>query len=291
MKSQFEKAVVFRELHRRRSVFVTPNPWSAGTAILLEQLGFPALATTGAGFAFSCGQPDNSVGRERMMNHLREIVAATDLPVSADLENGFGDTPEEVARTVLLAAETGVVGGSIEDSTGKPGSPLYPISLAVERIHAAVEAASTLPFPFTLTARAENYFVCSEPDLEDTLCRLNAYQEAGADVLFAPGMTRREEIETLVAAVTRPVNVMMGFPRPEFGLAELDAMGVQRVSVGGSLARAAIGAFISAAQEIHDAGMFGYADSAAEGRDLNRRFALRKTDVGLGEGRCDDTKG
>ena len=282
MKSQFEKAVMFRELHRRRNVFVTPNPWNAGTAILLEQLGFPALATTGAGFAFSCGQPDNSVGRQRMMVHLREIVAATDLPVSADLENGFGDTPEEVARTILLAAETGVVGGSIEDSPGQPGSPLYPISLAVERIHAAVEAARSLPFPFTLTARAENYYVCSKPDLTDTLRRLNAYQEAGADVLFAPGMTRKEEIETLVAAVRQPVNVMMGFPRPGFGLAELNAMGVQRVSVGGSLARAAIGAFLRAAQEIRSAGIFDYADAAAEGRELNRRFALQKTDASTG---------
>jgi 2-methylisocitrate lyase-like PEP mutase family enzyme len=276
MKSQYEKAAEFRRMHAQPGLFVTPNPWDAGTAVLLEQLGFPAQATTGAGFAFSCGLPDNHVGRERMLGHLREIVGATRLPVSADLENGFGDSPETVAETIRLAAETGVVGGSIEDSTGRPEAPLYPLSQAVERIHAAVEAARALPFPFTLTARAENFFACREPDLDDTLRRLQAYEAAGADVLFAPGLTRLSDIADVVKAVQRPINVMMGFPNPGFGLAELAEIGVRRVSIGGSLARAAFGAFLQAATEIRERGTFGYGEAAIPNREINQRFVGRR---------------
>lgn len=273
MKSQFEKAVEFREMHAKKGLFVTPNPWDCGTAVLLEHLGFPGLATTGAGYAFSLGRPDNTVGQARMMGHLREITAATNLPVSADLENGFGDSPETVAKTILLAAEAGAVGGSIEDATGRPEAPLYSLNQAVERIHAAVEAARSLPFPFTLTARAENFFVHPSPDLDDTLRRLAAYEAAGANVLFAPGMARKADIAEVVKAVSCPINVMMGFPNPEFGLAELAAIGVRRVSVGGSLARAAMAAFLGAAKEIRDAGTFAYADAAIGTREINQLFS------------------
>lgn len=273
MKSQHEKAVQFRELHAGPGIFVTPNPWDAGSAVLLEQLGFPALATTSAGYAFSCGLPDGRVGRDRMMRHLKEIAGATSLPVSADLENGFGDEPDEVARTLLLAASTGIVGGSIEDATGRPEQPLYPLGQAVERIHAAVEAARSLPFPFTLTARAENFLVCEKPDLDDVLRRLDAYAAAGADVLFAPGLTNKANLSSLVRSVDRPVNVMMGAPGSGLRIADLAQVGVRRVSTGGSLARAAIGAFLQAARDIRDAGTFGYADSAVGSKEINGYFS------------------
>lgn len=271
LQSRSGKAEAFRALHTLAKGFIIPNPWDAGTARLLAQLGFKALATTSAGFSFSRGRPDNSVPREPLLAHLGEIVAATDLPVSADLENGFGDAPEEVARTIALAAEAGVVGGSIEDSTGRPGDPLYARAFAAQRIRAAVQAARSLPFPFTLTARAENYFI-GQPDLADTIGRLQAYQEAGADVLYAPGLTRREDIATLLREVDRPLNVLIGFSGMSLGANELADMGVQRVSVGGSLARAAFGAFIRAATELRQHGTAHYAQEAVSGRQLNQLF-------------------
>src|SRR5579863_7605349 len=202
--SQNEKARAFRAYHEAPGAFIIPNPWDIGTARLLAQAGFKALATSSAGYAFSRGLPDSAVGREQMLVHLAEIAGATDLPVSADLENGFGDAPEDCAETIRLAAQAGVVGGSIEDATTRADDPIYAHEAAAERVRAAVEAARALPFPFTLTARCENY-LWGRPDLGDTIRRLQAYQEAGADVLYAPGLKTREDIATLVRSVDRPV--------------------------------------------------------------------------------------
>lgn len=227
MRTQSEKAIAFRALHERDHAFIIPNPWDIGTARLLAHLGFEALATTSAGYAFSIGQRDNTIGRDKMMAHAQTIASATDLPVSGDLENGFGDDPRTVAETIHLAGAAGLAGASIEDSTTRPDHPLYELELAVERIRAAVEAARSLPYPFTLTARAENYLV-GRPDLEDTIQRLQAYQEAGADVLYAPGLVSREDITAVVGSVDRPVNVVMGFQGAQLSLAELSEIGVKR---------------------------------------------------------------
>lgn len=271
MRTQAEKAMVFRELHERAGAFIIPNPWDIGTARLLAQLGFEALATTSAGFAFSMGQRDNSVDRGAMMEHVHAIVSATGLPVSADLENGFGDKPETVAETFQLAAATGLVGGSIEDATGRPGEPLYQLSLAVERVHAAVEAVRSLPFHFTVTARAENYLV-GRPDLKDVIKRLQAYQEAGADVLYAPGLTSKDDIAAVVGSVDRPVNVVMGLQGAQLSLAELAEIGVKRVSVGSALSRAALGAFLGAAREMREHGTFSFSAEAVSYRDISAMF-------------------
>jgi 2-methylisocitrate lyase-like PEP mutase family enzyme len=268
---QGTKARAFRALHERRHAFIIPNPWDTGTARLLAQLGFEALATTSAGFAFSLGQADNTVSRLQMMEHLETIVAATPLPVSADLENGFGDSPDDVADTIRLAAAAGVVGGSIEDATARPKDPIYALDLATERVRAAVAGARALPFPFTLTARCENFLV-GRPDLADTIRRLQAYQEAGADVLYAPGLTTRQEIATVVRSVDRPVNVVMGLKGVQLALAELNALGVGRVSVGSALARVALGVFHRAATEMRERGTFDFAAGAISTRDLCDRF-------------------
>src|SRR6201996_3605121 len=255
------KAEAFRALHQRSRIFVVPNPWDAGSAGLLTHLGFEALATTSAGLAFSLGKPDglSMVTREETLANARTIVAATDLPVTADLENGYGDAPEECAKTIRLAADAGLVGGSIEDATGNPADPIYPLELAVERVKAAVAAARGLEVPFTLTARAEN-LIYGRPDLKDTIRRLEAFAAAGADVLFAPGLTTREEITAVVRAVApKPVNVLMGLSKGSFTLDELADLGVRRVSLGSSLARAAYGAFFRAAEEIHGKGSFTFA--------------------------------
>lgn len=271
MRSQVEKARAFQARHKQGSAFIIPNPWDIGTAQLLTLLGFEALATTSAAFALSRGQPDNSMGRDQTMAHLTDIASATTLPVSADLENGFGNTPDVVAETIRLAAATGIVGGSIEDSTNQHDDPIYAHDLAVERIRAASEAARALPFPFTLTARSENYFV-GRPNLKDTIKRLQAYQEAGADVLFAPGLESKDDIAAVVGSVDRPVNVMMGFKGSQLSLKELSDIGVKRVSVGGSLALAALGAFLRAGQELRDHGTFTYVDTAAIVREMNKLF-------------------
>jgi 2-methylisocitrate lyase-like PEP mutase family enzyme len=271
MVTQTSKGLAFEELHRREGAFILPNPWDIGTARLLAQLGFEALATTSAGFAFSLGQQDNTIDRTTMIDHIAQIVAATDLPVSADLENGFGDSPETVAETIRLAAQAGLVGGSIEDMTTNREHPIYEREHAVERIRAAAEVVRSLPFRFILTARAENYLV-GRPDLNDTIARLQAYQEAGADVLYAPGLTRREDIVAVVSSVDHPVNVVMGLQGVQLSLAELAEIGVKRISVGSALSRAALGAFLRAAREMASQGTFTFADEAVSFREISALF-------------------
>src|SRR6202167_5000596 len=224
MLTQAEKGLAFSALHKRESAFIIPNPWDAGTARLLAHLGFEALATTSAGYAFSAGQPDNTISRDEMIEHVSTMASATNLPVSADLENGFGDAPEVVAETIRIAAASGVVGGSIEDATGRTDHPIYQLDEAIERVRAAVVAARTLPFPFIVTARAENY-LHGRPDLKDTIKRLQAYQDAGADVLYAPGLATRDDIAAVVSSVDRPVNVVMGLRGVQLSLSELSAIG------------------------------------------------------------------
>ena len=270
MKTQTEKGTIFRALHEHAHTFVIPNPWDAGTARLLAHLGFKALATTSAGHAFSLGQQDNTIGREETMAHCADIVAATDLPVSADLGNGFGDAPEIVAETIRLAAAAGLVGCSIEDASYQPANPIYPIELAIERIQAAAEAVRKFNFPFMLTARAENYLV-GRYDLDDTIKRLQAYQEAGADVLYAPSLTSREEIATVINSVDRPVNVLMGAPGAS-SVAELSALRSKRISTGSALSRAAYGALIRAAEEISQHGTFTFTKEAVSFRDISTMF-------------------
>jgi 2-methylisocitrate lyase-like PEP mutase family enzyme len=271
MRTQEEKGSAFRELHQRDTAFIIPNPWDVGTARLLAHLGFEALATTSAGYAFSVGQRDNTIGRDEMMTHVSAIVSATDLPVSADLENGFGDDPDTVAETIRLAAATGLVGASIEDATARPEDPIYDHELAVERIRAAAEVVHSLPFPFMLTARAENYLV-GRRDLKDTIKRLQAYQDAGADVLYAPGLSNRDDIAAVVSSVDRPVNVVMGLQGNRLSLAELSEIGVKRVSVGSALSRAALGAFLRAAREMREHGTFDFADEAVSYQDISAMF-------------------
>lgn len=242
-----------------------------GTARLLARLGFEALATTSAGYAFSVGQPDNTVSREEMIAHVSAIAYATDLPTSGDLEHGFGDDPAVVAETAKLAAAAGLVGGSIEDSTGRAQQPIYERELAIERVRAAADAFHSLPFTFTFTARAENYLV-GRPDMKDTIARLQAYQVAGADVLYAPGLTTKEEIAAVVSSVDRPVNVLMGLQGVQLNVAMLSEMGVKRISVGSALSRAAIGAFIRAAREMRQNGTFAFAEDAISYREINSMF-------------------
>jgi len=271
--SQAAKAERFQALHARPGAFVIPNPWDAGTARILERLGFEALTTTSAGLAFVLGRRDGAgeVTREETLANAKAIVDATDLPVAADLENGFGHTPEAAAETIRLAGEVaGLVGGSIEDATGDPRRPIYDFQHAVERVSAAAAAARALPFPFVLVGRAEN-FLHGRPDLDDTIRRLQAFEAAGADALFAPGLTRAEDIRTVCASVRKPVNVVMGLKGASFSVAELAALGVRRISVGSALSRAALGAFVRAAREIQEHGTFRFAEDAlpyAEANDL-----------------------
>lgn len=275
MSTQTEKGKAFRALHQRDHAFIIPNPWDIGTARMLAHLGFEALASTSAGYANSMGMLDGSVGRGAMIAHVSALASATDLPVSADLENGFADAPEAVAETIRLAAAAGVVGGSIEDATGREEQPIYDQAFAAERVRAAAERARALGFPFTLTARAENY-INGRPDLRDTIQRLQAYQEAGADVLYAPGLTSQDDIATLVRSVDRPVNVLMGLAGASLNLAALSAIGVRRVSVGSALARAALGAFLRAAREMQQDGTFRFAEEAASSREISGMFGTTK---------------
>ncbi len=269
--TQVEKGGLFRALHERPGAFIIPNPWDAGSARLLAHLGFEALATTSMGSAFSAGVCDTKLGRERSLASAAAIVAATNLPASADLENGFGDAPETAAETIRLAAAAGLVGGSIEDSTGQSENPIYKKAHAVDRIRAAVAAARALPFTFTLTARCENY-LHGRPDLRDTIERLQAYQEAGADVLYAPGLATNDDIRAVVKSVDRPVNVLMGLQGVQMSLAELVALGVKRVSVGSALFRAALGAFLRAAREMRERGTFTFAAEAARPAEITAIF-------------------
>jgi len=261
MPSRDQKYETFKALHERPGAFVIPNPWDAGSARILTALGFEALATTSAGYAFSVGRTDDveSISRDGLLANARAIVEATDLPVSADLLDLFGGTPATCAETIRLAAETGLVGGSIEDATGNEDEPIYPFDVALERVTAAVEAASDSRF--FLTARAEN-FLHGRPDLDDTIRRLQAFAEAGADVVYAPGLPSLEAIREVCASVSRPVNVVMGLSGPTWSVEQLAEAGVKRISVGGSMARSALGEFMRAAREVLDHGTFTYASRA-----------------------------
>ncbi|WP_119304469.1 isocitrate lyase/PEP mutase family protein [Dongia deserti] len=273
MSTQLEKALAFRALHERPGAFVIPNPWDAGSALLLSSLGFEALATTSAGFAFSIGRRDSegSLSRAETLANARAIVEATDLPVSADLENGFGHDPEHCTETIRAASAIGLAGGSIEDASGDEAKPIYDLTLAVERVAAAVEAARSLPIPFVLTARAEN-FLHGRPDLDDTIRRLQAFEQAGAEVLYAPGLTSLEQIRTVCASVSRPVNVVMGLVGGTFTVQQLAEAGVKRISLGSSLARAALGALMRAAREIKGNGTFSFASEAMPFAEVHRHM-------------------
>ena len=264
-------AAAFRALHHRDGAFVIPNPWDAGSARLLASLGFEALATTSAGFAFSLGKPEGRIAPDAVLEHCRTIVEATDLPVSADLEKGFGDTPESVAETIRAAAATGLAGGSIEDHTNRRDDPIFDFALAVERIAAAAEAARALPQDFVLTARSENY-LWERPDLDDTIRRLQAFEAAGADVLYAPGLRSLEDIRTLCASVGKPVNVVMGLPGASFSVHQLAYAGVKRISVGSALARLAYGACLRAAQDIAVGARFNSLSDAVGFAEFEARF-------------------
>jgi 2-methylisocitrate lyase-like PEP mutase family enzyme/drug/metabolite transporter (DMT)-like permease len=269
-RTQIRKALRFSALHERDGAFVIPNPWNAGSARILSALGFEALATTSAGLAFSLGRTDaeGRISRQETLANARSIVEASWLPVSADLENGFGDAPEVVAATIRQAAETGLVGGSIEDATGDPRHPIFEHALAVERVAAGAEAARALGFPFMLTARAEN-FLYGRPDFEDTVRRLQAFEAAGAEVLYAPGLRDVEQIRALCQAVSKPVNVVVGLQGKSYSVDELAAAGVRRISVGSALARAALAGFLRAAEEIRSMGTFGFAEEALPFRTAN----------------------
>lgn len=271
MSARRTAAKSFRDLHAEPGAFVIPNPWDVGSARILAATGYRCLATTSAGFAFRLGVAEGWVGREEVLDHCREIVAATPLPVSADLEKGFGDSPEAVAETIALAAETGLAGGSIEDHTGDRVAPIYDFSLAVERVAAAVEAARAVPGGFVFTARCENY-LWGRPDLDDTLRRLKAFEDAGADVLYAPGLRDLDTIHTVCSALDRPVNVVMGLPGTVFGVAELAGVGVKRISVGSALARLAYGKLVEAAREMASQGTFGFAEEAMGFAELEEHF-------------------
>lgn len=278
MPNQLQRALALQQLHQRPGCFVIPNPWDAGSAKALAALGFEALATTSAGLACSLGRRDGEglISREETLDNARTIIAATRLPVAADLENGFGDSPQACAETIQQAALSGLVGGSIEDASGLADAPIYPFELALERIQAAVAAARSQPFPFTLCARAEN-FLHGRTDLADTIRRLQAYAEAGADVLYAPGLRSREEIAAVVRAVApKPVNVVMGLASPSFTVAELAELGVKRISLGSSLARAAFGAFLRAAEEVRQHGSFAFAEQAEPFARINTLFSAQR---------------
>jgi 2-methylisocitrate lyase-like PEP mutase family enzyme len=266
--SQNDKATRFRALHQGPGAFVIPNPWDAGSARILAGLGFQALATSSGASAGVLGKRDGKVTREEAMAHARAIVAATELPVSADLEKGFGDAPEAAAETIRLAAQAGLVGGSIEDATGAQEKPLYDIAHATERVAAAVQAARALPFPFTVTARAEN-FLRGNPNLDDTIKRLQAFERAGADVLFAPGLPDLAAVRAVCAAVSKPFNFMVGIKGKSFTVAELAAAGVKRISLATSLYRAAMSGLLDAAREVKDKGTFGYLDRSISTPELN----------------------
>ncbi|MET0622870.1 MAG: isocitrate lyase/phosphoenolpyruvate mutase family protein [Pyrinomonadaceae bacterium] len=275
MTSQNEKAERFRALHEREGAFVIPNPWDVGSARLLAGLGFEALATTSAGFANSLGRVDGQVTRAEAIEHCRALCAAVGLPVSADLENCFADEPQEAAATILAGAEAGLVGGSIEDYSGDPSKPIYDFGLAVERVHAAAEAARSLDFPFVLTARAEN-LLRGRADLDDTIRRLQAFEAAGADVLYAPALTTLEEVRLVAGALSKPLNVL----GPLLGgvtVAELAEAGAKRISLGGALARAAVTALLRAGAELRERGSFGWATDLASGGEVAKLLSDRSS--------------
>lgn len=271
--SQQGKALHFRALHENPEIFLIPNPWDIGSARILSGLGFQALATSSAAAAATIGRKDGELTREEALAHSRAIVSATDLPVSADLEKGFGDAPEIVAETVRMAAETGLVGCTIEDATRDPAHPLYDFDLAVERIAAAAEAAHKLPFPFMLTARA-HHLLFHPASLDEIIRRLQAFEKAGADVLFAPGLPDLHAVRTICAAVSKPVNFMVGIQGKSFSVRELAACGVRRISLATSLYRAAMTALLNAVDEIRTQGQFTFLDRSANTADLNKLMGL-----------------
>ena len=277
MRTQAERARMFRALHERPGIFVMPNPWDAGTAKLFASLGFEALATTSLGLANALGRVDGTlaVSREELIANCRAIAAATELPVNADLENGYANDPGEAAEIIRLAADAGIVGGSIEDASGDPAKPIYDFDLAVERVAAAVRVARSLPFPFTLTARADNY-LHGRPDLDDTIARLQAFAAAGADVLYAPGLRDLETIRRVAAAVQKPVNVVMSSADPEITAQQLADVGVKRISVGGALTRLAFAAVRAAAVAMRDAGTFRWMRDTLPSKDLKGIFQPSK---------------
>jgi 2-methylisocitrate lyase-like PEP mutase family enzyme len=273
MKTPQEKAAAFRALHERPGAFMIPNPWDAGTARLLASLGFEALATTSLGLANSLGRVDgtNGVSRAEVIENCRVIAAATDLPVNADLENGYAHEPRAAAEIIRLAAAAGISGGSIEDATGETGKPIYDFPHAVERVQAAVEVARALPVPFLLTARAET-LLHGRVDLDDTIRRLQAFEKAGADVLYAPGVRDLATIRTVVSSVTRPVNVVMSAADPDLTVEQLASVGVKRISVGGALSRLALAAFLKGAREMAERGGFTWMRDTVPSRDLKDVF-------------------
>lgn len=264
------RGALFRELHAGEGILVLPNPWDAGTARLFANVGFQGLATTSAGLAFSLGRRDGdaAVSADETFAHVRTIIDATPLPVSADLENGFGESPESVAATIRRAGDVGLAGASIEDATYRVDAPLFERTLAVERIHAAVEAARALPYPFTLTARAEN-FVRDRPDLDDALWRLNAYEGAGADVLYAPGVPDARALRTICTALEKPVNCVAGIGALRLSVAQLRDLGVRRVTIGTSFVRSALAAALRAAREVYEHGTFGYLEGVPSVSEFN----------------------
>jgi len=271
--TQNEKAARFCALHDGPGAFIIPNPWDIGSARLLAGLGFQALATSSAASASALGRRDGGLTRDEALAHARLIVDATDLPVSADLEKGFGDTPEVVAETIRLAAEAGLVGCTIEDATGKQDSPLYDIRLAVERIAAAAQAALALKFPFVLTARAHN-LLYDASSLDETISRLQAFEKAGADVLFAPGLPDLAAVREVCLAVSKPVNFMVGIKGKSFSVDELAAAGVRRISLATSLYRAAMTGFLEAACEVKDTGQFGFLNRCVTTPELNKLMRI-----------------
>ena len=274
MRTQKEKAIAFRALHERPGVFIIPNAWDAGSARLLASLGFEALATTSLGLANALGKVDGSgaVSRDELLANCTQIAQATALPVSADLENCYADEPRAAARTITLAAEAGVVGGSIEDASWDEAKPIYDLALSVERVQAAVEAARALPFPFVLTARADG-LLHGRPDLDDIILRLQAFEKAGADVLYAPGLRDLATIRTVTAAVRKPVNVVMSAGDPSMTAAQLGEAGVRRISVGGALSRLAFAAVMKAAQEMKVEGGFTWVSSTMPTKEVKRIFS------------------
>ena len=271
--TQQEKAIRFRTLHDGPGVFIIPNPWDAISARLLAGMGFQALATSSAAAAAVLGRRDGKLSRGQALAQARAIVDAVDLPVSADLEKGFGETPKTVAETVRMAAEIGLVGCTIEDSTGDPDHPLYDFELAVERIAAAADAARSMDFPFMLTARAHNYLYAS-PSLDETIRRLKAFEEAGADVLFAPGLPDLAAVRAVCSAVSKPFNFMVGIKGKSFSVAELATAGVRRISLATSLYRAAMTGLISAAREAKDTGQFGFLERSMTTLELNELMGI-----------------
>jgi 2-methylisocitrate lyase-like PEP mutase family enzyme len=265
MKSQYEKAVLFKKLHDEKSTFIIPNPWDIASAKILEHFGFKALATSSAALAMSEGVSDNELPLEKVLIHLKKITTATNLPVTADLGSGFFDKPENIYDTIIKAAETGIVGASIEDTKSNKS---YPFELAVERIKAASEAAKSLNFPFTLTARADNYFI-GNPNLKDTIKRLQAYQMAGADVLFAPGIIVKEEIQSIITSIDKPLNVLMGIKGCSLDFEDLSEIGVKRISLGASLYRTAMSSFIESLQNIKQTGQFNFVDKSLSYQEIN----------------------